>query len=188
MRSRLHQGCRGTVAAALAAVLVFVVSACTGSSHPAAVPTNGCRPALNERLDPRSTIHLFSSAPEPHYLTDPPTSGPHRLGPPFQGVVASPIPRPSQVAMLESGYVILQYRGLAPRQVAALGAMAGDLVTVAPPAGALPSPVVATAWTWKLECGSVAPAAASVIQTFITAHRGVGFAGNITTTVPTASP
>jgi hypothetical protein len=185
-RSNLRVGLARTLV--LLVLLVLTASGCTGSGHRAATPANGCSSPVNERLDPRSTIHLFSSTAEPRYLTDPPTSGPHRLGPPFQGVVTSPIPRPSQVAMLESGYVILQSRGLSGAQLSALDALAGDLVTVAPPAGALPSPVVATAWTWKLECGSAAPVALGAVAAFVTAHRGVGFSGNIATTTPAASP
>jgi hypothetical protein len=86
--------------------------------------------------------------------------------------------------MLESGFVLVQYRGLAPDQVAALDNLTGNLVTVAPPAGPLPSPVVATAWTWKLECGSAGPAAVTALRSFIAAHQGVGFAGNIPATTP----
>jgi hypothetical protein len=81
--------------------------------------------------------------------------------------------------MLESGFVIVQYRAsLAPDQVAILAGLADALVTVAPPAGALPAPVVVTAWTWKLQCGSAAPAAIAAIRAFAAAHRGVGFPGN----------
>ncbi len=172
--------------AALAAATAVVPGACSGPGPSSAavttVPDNGCRAPSQERLDPRSTNHLFTGAPEPTYLSDPPTSGPHRLGPPYRGALTTPISRPSQVAMLEAGFVLLQYRGLAPDQVAVLDGLAGDLVTVAPPAGLLPSPVVATAWTWKLECGSAAPAAVSAIRTFIAAHQGAGFGGNIPVT------
>jgi hypothetical protein len=76
--------------------------------------------------------------------------------------------------MLESGYVLLQ--SASPAASPALDALAGNLVTVAPPVAPLPAPVVATAWTWKLECGSLAPPALAAIRTFIAAHRGVGFA------------
>jgi hypothetical protein len=155
---------------------------CTHSARGVNMPANGCAPPVNERLDSRSTVHLFPSAREPNYLTDPPTSGPHRLGPPYRGVVTASIPRSSQVAMLESGFVIVQARGLAPEQAADLNRLAADLVTVAPPAGPLPSAVVATAWTWKLECASAAPPALAAIRTFIAAHQGVGFVGNIPAT------
>jgi hypothetical protein len=74
--------------------------------------------------------------------------------------------------MLELGFVILQYRGLSATEVQALGRLAGSLVTVAPAAGPLPNRVVATAWTWKLVCGSVDGGA---LGAFIAAHRGEGF-------------
>jgi hypothetical protein len=90
--------------------------------------------------------------------------------------------------MLELGYVILQYRDLPQSSVAALGRLAGPLVTVAPAAGPLPDRVVATAWTWKQVCGAVEPAP---LTAFITAHRGVGFSHGgfgpaSTTTAPPA--
>jgi hypothetical protein len=162
----------------------MVLTGCTHhtSGGPGAVPAAGCAAAVNERLDPRSTIHLFASAKEPLYLSDPPTSGPHLPGLPYRGVLSAPIPRPSQVAMLESGYILLQHGDLPADQIATLVNLAGNLVTVAPPAGTLPAPVVATAWTWKLECGSMAPAAVTAIGAFVTAHRGVGFRGNIPST------
>jgi hypothetical protein len=139
----------------------------SGSAHAA-----GCRAPVQEATDPRSTLHLFPGTPDPAYLSDPPTSGPHRLGPPATGVVTAPIQRSRQVAMLELGYVILQYRGLPPSSVAALGRLAGPLVTVAPAAGPLPDRIVATAWTWKLVCGTVDR---GPLQAFVAAHGGVGF-------------
>jgi hypothetical protein len=90
-------------------------------------------------------------------------------------VVTTPIQRSRQVAMLELGYVILQYRDLPPSSVAALDRLdrlAGPLVTVAPAAGPLPDRVVATAWTWKQVCSRVDPAP---LMAFVSAHRGVGF-------------
>jgi hypothetical protein len=159
------------------AVVVVAAGACGGgggSSRPAAPPA-GCTAAVQEHLDPRSTAHLFPGAAEPTYLTDPPTSGPHQLGPPVTGVATASIPRPRQVAMLESGFVLLQYRDLAPAEVATLGTLAGDLVTVAPAAGPLPNRVVATAWSWKEVCGSVGPASLTALRAFVTARRGKGF-------------
>jgi hypothetical protein len=101
-------------------------------------------------------------------------------------VDTTPIQRSRQVAMLELGYVILQYRNLAPSSIAALGRLSGPLVTVAPAAGSLPDRIVATAWTWKLVCGTVQPAP---LTAFIAAHRGAGFSHGgfrpaSTTTVP----
>ncbi len=151
----------------LAASVLLTMTACRGG-HGA--PATGCAAPVNERLDPNSVIHLFPGAPEPRYLSDPPTSGPHQLGQPPVGVISTPIPRPRQVAMLESGYVIVQHSGPA---AADLVLLAGPLVVVAPPVAPLPDPVVATAWTWKLSCRS---ADLRTIRAFIAAHQGVGFA------------
>jgi hypothetical protein len=54
--------------------------------------------------------------------------------------------------------------------------MAGPLVTVAPAVGPLPDRVVATAWTWKEECGSVDARTLDELRTFVAAHKGTGFA------------
>lgn len=160
---------------ALAVSALLALTACgSGGSTVGAPPATGCTAPVDERLDPNSVIHLFPGAPEPRYLTDPPTSGPHQLGQPPVGVISTPIPRPRQVAMLESGYVIVQHSGpLAPE----LAALAGPHVVVAPPVAPLPSPVVATAWTWKLSCRSADPPAVVAIRAFIAAHEGVGFSG-----------
>jgi hypothetical protein len=166
------------VAGALAVSVATIAAACAPSgARP--VPAASCSVPINERLDPRSTRHLFPGATEPRYLTDPPTSGPHQLGPAAQGVVTTAISRTKQVAMLEDGFVILQYRELSPAQLATLSSLAGRQVTVAPAAGPLPSLVVATAWTWKLACESLSPAAISALRSFVATHRGVGFATNL---------
>jgi hypothetical protein len=163
-------------AVVMAGVIAGGCSSGHGKSAGVSAGAPGCRAPVQEALDPHSTEHLFPGAPEPSYLTDPPTSGPHRLGPPPTGVVSTPISRPVQVAMLESGFVIIQYReGAGAAGVpAGLAGLAGPLVTVAPgPAGPpLPAPIVATAWTWKLVCGSADPRA---LEAFIATHRGKGF-------------
>jgi hypothetical protein len=164
------------VAAAVA--LAAVAGGCSGGGHGTAA-VGGCAPSFQERLDPRSTEHLFPGAAEPSYLTDPPTSGPHQLGPPPTGAIAMPIPRPRQVAMLETGFVILQYRDLSAPERSTLAGLAGSLVTVAPAAGPLPDRVVATAWTWKQVCGTTDSSALGALRTFIAAHKGKGFSGSI---------
>jgi hypothetical protein len=166
-----------SVRAVLAAAVVLAAGCGGGSAasgHSAATGA-GCSGAFQERLDPLSTRHLFPGAPVPTYLSYPPTSGPHELGPPATGAVTTPIPVPRQVAMLESGYVIVQYRDLPAAEVSALAPLAGTLVTVAPAAGALPNRVVATAWTWKEVCGSAGPAELAALRSFISARRGKGF-------------
>jgi hypothetical protein len=166
--ARSHRAALVSVAVVVAAL---IVTGCGGGSNHA-VAASGCGTPVQEKLDPQSTRHLFPGAAEPTYLSDPPTSGPHRLGPPPTGAISTTIPRPVQVAMLESGYVILQYHGLPAAQVATLAGLAGDRVTVAP-ATSLPAPIVGTAWTWKLDCATVDPAA---LTAFVLAHRGRGFA------------
>jgi hypothetical protein len=166
----------------LAAMVVALVAlAGCSSPHPAAPIAStasssaACGPAAHEVLDPRSTSHLFPGAAEPIYLSDPPTSGPHRLGPPPTGAIKTAIPRARQVAMLETGFVIVQYQGLSPADVATLDGLAGSLVTVAPAVGHLPDHVVATAWTWKQVCRSVTQVSMTSLQAFIAARRGKGF-------------
>ena len=116
-----------------------------------------CGQPFQERLDPASAIHLLPAAPDPTYATDPPTSGAHRLtglaSLPL-GVLDHPVPKGLQVALLEKGGVLVQYRaGDATSFSARLAALAqvSPLVTVAP-AVSLPGRVVATAWTWKTVC------------------------------------
>src|SRR3954466_16032833 len=111
------------VAVACAAALL---AACSDSGAPA------CRSVQREPLDSRSTQHLFPDAPDPTFLTDPPTSGPHRPGLHPTGVLQKPIDRGVQVSMLEGGAVLLQYKNLSDRQRAQLVQLAGGPVSVAP--------------------------------------------------------
>jgi hypothetical protein len=125
-----------------------------------------CRPVQREQLDPASARHLLPGAPEPDYTTDPPTSGAHASGRPPTGVLDRPLSRPEQVAVLEAGGVLIQYRD--PRAPPRLGALAGDGVTIASNSD-LPAPVVATAWTRKLTCTEVDEDA---LRSFIREHGG----------------
>jgi hypothetical protein len=170
--------------ATLALVATLGATACGdggGAAAPATSPPTTAPPAtsttapatcteVRERLDPASAQHLLPGAPEPRYLTDPPTSGAHAVGTLPTGALDAPIPRPVQVAILEAGGVIVQYAGLPPADIERLRALAGGDVRVAP-ADRLPAPVVATAWTWKLTCSAVDPAA---LQRFVAAHAGKG--------------
>jgi hypothetical protein len=59
------------------------------------------------------------------------------------------------VGILERGDVVIQYDpDLSPTATAAVTALVGDRVVVAPNPD-LPSPVVATAWLFKRTCASV---------------------------------
>jgi hypothetical protein len=144
---------------ALAAVaLAATMAACGGSGSDAA-----CRQPVRERLHPDAGLHVLNAG-QARYDTDPPTSGPHLFVPPRRGVRDNPLDPAEQVTILEQGDILLQYRDpeLAPR----LAALVGDKVTVSPNPS-LPAAVVATAWTYKLVCDEVDPAA---LQRFVAAH------------------
>lgn len=154
------------VRATLAAVLVLGTGACASTSG-TTPPTHGCTKVHTDPFDPGSSIHLLPGAPEPSYVTDPPTSGAHRVGRYPRGVQGEPIPRPIQVALLEVGFVLVQYRpstGAGPA-LASLAA-ANPYVTVAPNP-ALPDPVVATAWLRDVRCGDASAKAQRQLASFI---------------------
>ena len=142
-----------------------LLPACGGGSGRS---SSACGPDVREPLDSRSTQHIFPGAPEPTYLTDPPTSGPHRVGAAPTGAVTDPIDRPLQVHMLETGTVLVQYRDSA--LAAKLMPLAGRDVVVAPNP-ALPAAVIATAWTVKMTCSGVDSPA---LRAFAKAHAGKG--------------
>lgn len=116
--------------------------------------SSSCGPVIRERLDPSSPVHLLPGAPEPDYLSDPPTSGPHLSGRPPSGVLDEPLDRPTQVLVLEEGGVLIQHRGLDDAAVARLEELATESVVVAPNPD-LADPVVATAWLTKRTCEGV---------------------------------
>lgn len=128
-----------------------------------------CGPPVEEELDPNLT-HLVVGAPEPSFLTDPPTSGPHVVGNVPSGLVDRPLRGSEQVALLEEGHVLVQYRDLAPADVATLEGLVGDDVTVAPNPR-LPGRVVATAWTVKQVCDDVD---VDVLAAFVDVNVGRG--------------
>jgi Protein of unknown function (DUF3105) len=168
---------------------------CSGAQGLAA---GGCAPVHHDPLDIRSTLHLLPGAPDPPYSTNPPTSGAHRVGYYPRGVVTTPIPRPTQVALLESGFVVVQYQSsLGTDAVAALSPLttASPYVTLAPDPS-LPNPVVATSWVHDLRCAGVGPSAVAALRTFVAQRVGHGpqptiplaatvLGGSTTTTVPT---
>lgn len=113
---------------------------------------------LREPEDPGSGQHVLTEGAVV-YRTHPPTSGPHVAGPAPEGVLADPLPAPIQVRLLEAGGVLIQYdASLSAPEVTELTDMASSSLVVAPGLEALPDRIVATAWTWKLSCGSVEPA------------------------------
>jgi uncharacterized membrane protein len=147
------------------ALLLIPIAACSSGSSSKAI----CQPAHSEPLNP-ALNHVLAGSPEPHYTTDPPTSGPHTPGAPVTGALDAPLSRPSQVGALEDGAVLLQYRDLSADELAKLKELAGDHVVVAPNP-ALPDRVVATAWLFKQTCGGIDTAA---LRSFIGAHAGHG--------------
>lgn len=135
-------------------VLAVVSTACGVGSGSGNEGSARCGPVTRERLDPSSPVHLLPGAPEPDYLSDPPTSGPHLSGRPPSGVSAEPLDRPTQVLVLEEGGVLIQHRGLDEADAARVAELAGDRVVVAPNPD-LPRSVVATAWLAKRTCDEV---------------------------------
>ncbi len=127
-------------------VIGLIATAC-GSGD-----SSGCA-ELREAEDQQSGRHVLSDAGLV-YLSDPPTSGPHASGASPTGALDSPLLAPVQVRILEGGGVVLQYEdGVGADTVTLLESIASDTIVVAPAHGDLPSPIVATAWTWKLTCG-----------------------------------
>jgi hypothetical protein len=154
------------VATALAALSLGGCGTAGGASS-----SRACGPPVHETLDALSTLHLLPGASEPAYRTDPPTSGAHRLGFYPRGILDQPVSRPTQVALLEKGSVVVQYRPDVPA-AASLGILVnGDILVTVAPNPTLRAPVVATAWTWKVTCE--APSVPQ-IRKFVLAHQGHG--------------
>lgn len=150
---------------AVAVAASLVAAGCGGSGSDA-----GCGPVITELEDPASGVHLLPGAPEPTYLSDPPTSGPHTAGPPLTGVLDEPLPRPRQVGLLEAGAVIIHVRD--PARLEDLAPLAsGDRPVVITPAPDLDDPIVATAWRTRMTCRTPDTDA---LARFIDDHAGRG--------------
>jgi hypothetical protein len=155
----------------LLGVGVAITAAALGTSW--AVGRSGpsaCAPQVHEPIDSRSTQHLLPGVPDPAFSTDPPTSGPHRIGNHPSGVLLQPMARSIQVSLLERGLVLVQYKGLRSADRTRAEHLSGPTVTVAPDPD-LPAPVVVTAWTYKLTCQRLD---VSAIRSFVKAHAGTG--------------
>lgn len=156
------------VLAALAALVGIGFGGCaaeepraqdTTTSSTTTGAAEGCGTVVEERLDPESGRHLLPGASAPRYMSDPPTSGAHTSGgAPPSGVMDEPIDPPSQVQVLESGRVLVQFASgeVTPEELEQLTTLAeaNDRVVVAPH-DSLPSPAVATAWVHKMLCEDV---------------------------------
>jgi hypothetical protein len=137
------------------------VAGCGGSGDAG----SGCGQPFREPLNPNSLQHIIDPS-SAKFDTDPPTSGPHLFTPPARGVVARQLLPAEQVSVLEAGDVLVQYRDAT--DAAAVQALNQTGLTIAPNT-TLAKRVVATAWTYKLECGSVDT---PTLQKFISAHKG----------------
>jgi hypothetical protein len=74
-------------------------------------------------------------------------------------VFAEPVPKPTQVGILERGMVLVQYRpDVPPAAQQQLLGLAGAAVAVAPNPQ-LDRPIVASAWLYLLRCDAVDTAA-----------------------------
>lgn len=151
---------RRGLSAAITIVIAAVLPACTSS--------RGCGPIEHETLAPDFAVHVLPNAPEPHYLTDPPTSGPHQPTPDLGGTqLDEQLTKPRQIGLLEYGDVLIQYR---PSDIksAQLRPLLGPHVVIAPNS-TLHARVIATAWTYKRTCRLLDTGA---LRTFIHARAG----------------
>jgi hypothetical protein len=138
-----------------------LLGGCGGSGS----SSSGCGQPFREPLHPNSVQHVIDPS-SVRFDSDTPTSGPHLFAPPPRGVITRQLLPAEQVTVLEAGDVLVQYRDAGDG--AAVEALRQTWVTIAPNS-ALKQRVIATAWTYKLECKSVdAPA----LQKFIAAHKG----------------
>ena len=167
---------------AVVALALLLVSCAGGGSGPpesaagsaaGSAAAGRCGPDTEEQLDPTSVQHLLPGAPEPAYTTDPPTSGAHLPGAAPAGAQDGPVPRPAQLALLEAGGVMVQYKDLATADVRRLRNLGDRDVAVAPNPDH-DDAVVATAWRYRLVCGGAGPPALDALEAFIDAHRGNG--------------
>lgn len=157
---------RPTLAVAISAIVTLLASSSCRTTTDRA-----CGPVTRERLDPAYLVHVLQDGAGVAYTSDPPSSGPHKPGPAISGVITEPLSRPIQVGVLERGDILIQHApDLPPDQRSRLDALAGPGVVVAPNPD-LPSPVVATAWTYKLRCTAVDVAA---LSRFVDQRAGKG--------------
>lgn len=114
-----------------------------------------CGEPFAEKIDANSSQHLLPGAEEPKYKTNPPTSGAHRRGGIEAGVSDLELDKPTQVNILESGDVLIQYNEeLDESDLDGLRSFAGENVVVAPNSS-LKKKIVATAWLHKMECDRI---------------------------------
>jgi hypothetical protein len=100
-------------------------------------------------------------------------------------VYEAPLPRPTQVGILETGKVLAQYRPDLPAdQVARLKQLAGGQLVVVPNPG-LDKGVVTTAWLYAQRCASFDEA---TVKAFVDKHGGQGPAGHPANSTSSSNP
>ena len=142
------------IGAALIAPIVLFVPACSSGAkgNTAQGPGRGsCSSEVRERLDPGSLRHVLPGGAPQKYLSDPPTSGAHQPGTNFSGVVGKPIYAPQQLAVLEGGQILIQYRDISETERLTINGFAGKNVVVAPNP-TMPNKIILTAWRTKVTC------------------------------------
>ncbi|MDW3218180.1 MAG: DUF3105 domain-containing protein [Acidimicrobiales bacterium] len=129
------------------ALLAMVITGCGDDA------SSSCT-EVREPEDPLSIQHVID--PEAvQFDGGQPTSGPHLSGPSPVGALESPLAPAAQVNVLESGSILVQYdASIDPGMVDPL-AERTDVDIVVAPGEELSTPIVATAWTWKLTCNSL---------------------------------
>ena len=126
---------------------------------------SGCGQPFREPLNANSLQHIIDPK-SAKFDTDPPTSGPHLFSSTARGLVDRQLLPAEQVTILEAGDVLVQYRDAT--DAGAVQTLRQTSVTIAPNS-TLKTRVVATAWTYKLECATIDEPA---LQKFIAAHKG----------------
>ncbi len=126
----------------------------------------GCSSPVREQLDPASLNHVIDPDTAT-FLTDPPTSGPHVAIPAPTGVLGDPLPPAIQVTVLEAGAALVQYRDQPDPDREALESLTDNGAVVGPNPD-LDRPIIATAWTWKLECGDASAESLVALREFVT--------------------
>lgn len=175
---RLRPPPAGAAVTLLAVLATGALAACGGGSGSTGASSTtttspACGPVTEDPLDPGSTRHVLPGGPEPAYATDPPTSGAHLGGALPSGAQTEPVSRPAQVAVLEKGGIVVQFRDLPAPDRARLEALAGPDVVVAPNPD-LPAVLVATAWLHRLTCAGADEDAVDAVARFIDDRRGKG--------------
>lgn len=145
-----------TVARLLVAAALVLLAGCTSGSTAA-----DCSAAESQQVQEGSHL-LGDQQPPVPYSSVPPTSGWHSSGrPPEPGTYVEPLSEPDQVAVLETGGIVVAYDPALPAEaVGALNRLPLDVdrVVVTPYETSMPSPITLTAWGVLQRCDAVTAA------------------------------